>query len=496
MFGSGHLARITHMRRADTARPHGCKICGFLANHRLQAWLFLVGLAALVVATAANAQPYPVPPTWGGDIYSRPRLTGDWDGLRDELGKKGVVLDVDLLLTPQANMGGGRSIGGNFWGNVDYTLNIDTQKLGLWPGGFFKFQADTGFGSNIFQDVGAIVPVNTAALLPGINNRTTALTNATLMQFLSPQFGLVAGKINTLDLGVTEFYGDYRTQFMNAAFNFPMTLEQIPLSTFGGGVIGIPREDILLSALVLGPNGTPTSDSVSQAFDGRVLVLGSGQLTVKPFGLVGHQSVSVSWNDKERFSLTQDPTNLATLLLQERFPRLANPGPVLEGILAQTFPNLLVPARPANRTSSSWAMSYAFDQYFWQPDNDPKHGLGVFFGFGAADGNPNPIKYSLLAGLGGKGVVPGHPDDSFGIGLARTQFSNAFVPFLRQQFNLGLQHEDAIEMYYNISVTQWLNVTADLQVINPGLKKALNEFGQLANVDTAVVAGARVRVRF
>jgi porin len=70
------------------------------------------------------------------------------------------------------------------------------------------------------------------------------------------------------------------------------------------------------------------------------------------------------------------------------------------------------------------------------------------------------------------------------------------VPFLRQRLNLGLQHEDAIEMYYNISVTQWLNVTADVQIINPGLKKAINELGQLANVDTAVVTGARLRVRF
>ncbi|MBV9502016.1 MAG: carbohydrate porin, partial [Acidobacteriaceae bacterium] len=406
------------------------------------------------------------------------------------------VLDLDLLLTPQVNIAGGRNVSGNLWGNVDYTLNIDTQKAGLWAGGFLKFEADTGFGSNIFHDVGAIVPVNTAALLPGIDDRTTALMNASLMQFLSPQFGLVIGKINTVDLGVTEFYGDYRTQFMNAAFNFPMTLEQVPLSTFGGGVIGIPREDILLSALVLGPNGTPTSDSVSQAFDGSALVLGSAQFTVKPFGLVGHQSISFTWNDKERFSLTQDPTNLAVLLLQDRFPRLANPGPVLEGVLAQTFPALLVPARPANRTSGSWALSYAFDQYFWQPDNDPKHGIGLFFAFGASDGNPNPIKYAFLTGVGGKGVAPGRPDDSFGIGIARTQFSSDFVPFLRQQLNLGLQHEDAIEMYYNISVTQWLNVTADVQIINPGLKKALNEFGQLANVDTAAVAGARLRVRF
>ena len=127
-------------------------------------------------------------------------------------------------------------------------------------------------------------------------------------------------------------------------------------------------------------------------------------------------------------------------------------------------------------------------------------GLGItllclFFAFGASDGNPNPIKYSFLTGLGGKGVAPGRPDDSFGIGIARTQFSSDFVPFLRQQLNLGLQ-QDALEMYYSISVTQWLNVTADVQVINPGLKKALNEFGQLAHVDTAAVAGARLRARF
>jgi porin len=93
-------------------------------------------------------------------------------------------------------------------------------------------------------------------------------------------------------------------------------------------------------------------------------------------------------------------------------------------------------------------------------------------------------------------VVPSRPDDTFGLGFARTQFSSAFAPFLRQQLNLGLQREDAIEVYYNVAVTQWLNVTGDLQIVGPGIKKALNGVGQFANVDTAVVAGARLRVRF
>jgi porin len=63
----------------------------------------LLGLLLMLPAAVASAQPIDVPPTWGGDLWSRPRLTGSWFGLRDELGKKGVVFDVDLLLTPRAS---------------------------------------------------------------------------------------------------------------------------------------------------------------------------------------------------------------------------------------------------------------------------------------------------------------------------------------------------------------------------------------------------------
>jgi hypothetical protein len=35
---------------------------------------------------------------------------------------------------------------------------------------------------------------------------------------------------------------------------------------------------------------------------------------------------------------------------------------------------MLSPSNP----SGTWPMNYAFDQYFWQPDDDPKHGIGLF----------------------------------------------------------------------------------------------------------------------
>ena len=118
------------------------------------AWV-LLGLALLMALGPASAQPVDVPETWGGDFWSRPRLTGSWGGFRDELGKKGVVFDVDPLLTPQWVVSGGRETDAEFWGNADYTLNVDTGKLGLWPGGFLKVSADIGFGKTVFNASGA-----------------------------------------------------------------------------------------------------------------------------------------------------------------------------------------------------------------------------------------------------------------------------------------------------------------------------------------------------
>ncbi len=456
----------------------------------------LLAAGLLGYAVAARAQLLEIPPTWGGDFESRPRLSGNWGGARDELGKRGITLDVDLLATPQAVLSGGRSTGGGTWTNIDYTLQLDTAQAGLWPGGLFKISADTGLGTNVYSDSGAIVPVNTAAMLPGNNEHTTALTNATYLQLFSERFGAVIGKINTMDTGGFEFYGDYKRQFLNAAFVFPMTLQQVPLSAYGAGVIALPSADITASLMVLDPSGTPTSNDLGDAFQG-VIVTGSGQLTIRPRDLLGHQDVGFSWSNKERYALNQDPSNLATLLLKERYPRLANPGPVLEQFLERFFPGLLLPTQPAARKDSSWSVNYGFDQYLWQPEGDEQHGIGLFLSLGVSDGDPNPIKYAFLFGVGGKGVGASRPDDSFGIGIARTRFSSAFLPFLRERLDLGLEHEDALEMYYSYAATGWLTATADLQLVDLALKKTLSPTGTgLAGMNTSVVAGLRLQVRF
>ena len=457
----------------------------------------LVAVALLLSAGAASPQPVDVPPTWGGDFWDRPRLTGSWWGLRDELGKKGVVLDVDALLTPQGVLSGGKDTGWEFWGNADYTLNVDTGKLGLWPGGFLKVYGDTSFGDSVLKSSGAIVPVNTMALVPKPNEPTSALLNATFTQFLSPKVGLFGGKIFNLDLFKNEFAGDIRNQFMNTAIDIPTTLGFVPVSAYGGGVVVLPWEGVVLSAVALDASGTTTNNDISEAFDHGAMVTAGAKVTIKPFGLVGHHTVGGTWSDKTHLSLDQDPANLAKMLLFERFPRLADPGPILTQILQRFFPGLLTPVRPLNREDSTWSVYYSFDQYFWHPGGDQKRGIGMFFNFGASDGNPNPIKYSYAAGIGGNGAVPGRPLDNFGVAWTRTQFSDNFVPLLRRTLDLGLDHEDAVEIFYNAAITQWLRMSLDLQIVDPALKKTLNSSGTaLTNVDTAVVGGVRMYIRF
>src|SRR5262249_22472156 len=160
-------------------------------------------------------------------------------------------------------------------------------------------------------------------------------------------------------------------------------------------------------------------------------------------------------------SIQQDPSNIARFLARERFPKLNDPGPVLTDILQRFFPSLLVPVAPLNVETHAWNFYYNFDQYFWSPEGKPDAGVGAFFRFGISDGIANPVKYHYNVGIGGKNVVPRRPLDTFGIGWSRTQFSSDLVPFLRDNLDLGLKHEDAVEMYYNFGVTPWFNVTAD-----------------------------------
>jgi porin len=230
------------------------------------------------------------------------------------------VLDVDLLQTLQGVASGGRDDVATYWGTAEYTLNVDTQKLGLWPGGFLRVQGLSSFGQNINHASGALISPNFISLLPEPGNSTTGLMNLTFMQFLSPHFGVFLGKVSGLGADDNPFAHDYHTTFLNSGLGLNVALSLFPLTAYGGGLVILPWEGATFTVSVLDPHGTATDNNIGDAFQDGVLVAVEGRVTIRPFGLVGHQLLGGGWSNKERASLQQDPSNLARLLATNQFP--------------------------------------------------------------------------------------------------------------------------------------------------------------------------------
>jgi len=80
-------------------------------------------------------------------------------------------------------------------GRGNLTLNADTQKLGLWPGGFFMVEVEGNFGNDVNLHTGASMPVNSNQLYP-CERRPAEHPRGDVHQFLSPEIGLILGKLD------------------------------------------------------------------------------------------------------------------------------------------------------------------------------------------------------------------------------------------------------------------------------------------------------------
>src|ERR1700736_3102827 len=160
------------------------------------------------------------PPPVGGPWSSRPKLTGDWLGLREQLRDNGLTFDISSTQYYQGTASGGLQDRFRFGGRDDYIVNVDGQKAGLWQGLFINLHGETVYGDSVNADTGAVVPVNIGRAHPVFFGTETALTAVKFTQALSENFIVFAGKINTIDNVQQPFMPGRGLDagFMNAAF--------------------------------------------------------------------------------------------------------------------------------------------------------------------------------------------------------------------------------------------------------------------------------------
>jgi porin len=263
--------------------------------------IFLLTLSAhahIDAADAPSANPY------SGDLWTRSTLSGDWWGFRNQLADKGITLDMSLTQSAQGIVHGGKNTGWQYGGGRgDIILNLDTQKLGLWPGGFLNVEAEGNFipEDNLFKSIngrtGALMSVYSSQLFPTPSGDNFNLPALNFTQFLSPYFGLTIGKYATVTStsgDMNEFaHGKGDTQFMNTALNVnPILLTTVPYSTLGTGLIVLPTKDpqqAIVNFLVISTTGKASISGFDDLNDDNLSFMLEGRVRTDFFGLTGHQ---------------------------------------------------------------------------------------------------------------------------------------------------------------------------------------------------------------
>jgi porin len=396
--------------------------------------------------------------------FNSTKLTGDWWGERTKLAEQGITFDITATQYYQGVLGGGTNQSWKYGGLMDYRLHFDFQKMGLWEGAFVDVQLQHQFGEFINTDTGLLNPVNSDGALPVPDYRVVAVSQVKYTQFLSESLAVYFGKINTMN-GVAETAftgGEGKTTFMNASNIFqPVGYRTVPLSALGGGVVVfLPdvtvKDHSVLSFTVLGANGHPSTSGFNEDFEDGEAFLATYSQPSRFFDKPGNHLFLATYSTKDFTLLDQAP-------------------PWLTGAP-------YVDPTAFEKGNDSWSLMYNMHQYVYTEQEDETQGFGFFGRLGTADDKTSSIANFYGGGMGGKGMIDGRDNDTWGIGYFYTQLSNELGGAIKRNFG----DSQGVEVFYNFEFSKWLHVSPDFQIIEPSSK----------HVDRTYVAGFRVKMDF
>jgi porin len=90
----------------------------------------------------------------------------------------------------------------------------------------------------------------------------------------------------------------------------------------------------------------------------------------------------------------------------------------------------------------------------------------------------------VIAGIGGRALFFGRPQDSFGLGAFYYNLSDVLHNSLAP--SVGFHDESGVETFYSYTVTPWLHVAGDIQYINPAT----------GGNDNILISALRTQIRF
>ncbi len=430
----------------------------------------IANLAPVLLPFFNNGLLFGMPGTEVGDFWHRTQLTGDWGGFRTDLAHHGFFFDLYSISAYQNVTAGGLKTGDAFMQNTQLSINVDTGRAGLWPGGLFHFTVESRYGSspgNTFT-VGATAPQYYGLALPGpFFANDTLPTEYYLVQSLHPKFSVILGKLNVLYLADQTLFGDsYKYYFANFNFNKnPIALNFFNTTSLAAVGVWSPTDWFTLAGGVFDPN-SQANNLATDAFD-SVNLYGAIVFSYKIGGLPGQFMPQFNWTNKPKINLGSPFGGLS----QAQIPQAI-------GLLLGSPPT---ESLPTNFKSESWTVIANFSQYLFVKEDpaainqklksgQPLRGIGIFGRLGYAPEETNTVSRDASIAVFAHGLFAGRNYDSFGVGF----YYNAISGKLKDDINqltagtATAKDEKGIEVFYDFAVTPAIRLIPSYQHIwNP-----------------------------
>ena len=359
------------------------------------------------------------------------------DGLAAFIGglaENGIILSGDFAQHYQGVVSGGLRQTGRYGGLFSYGATLDFGKLGLTQGTLLQVNGQSSIGESINGDTGAtLLAANAMGLQPAFTQRATSLTDFLLTQFLSENFAVFAGRLNTFGGDMNAFaHGRGKTQFMHTALAInPTAFRVAPYVTYGAGFSILKDLVPIFSFSVIDPNNYSTRLDLDELFNDGVTLTAESRLPVEVFGRPGHVLVSGNWSNRTVINLNE----IARIPFSGSLP---------------------IPV-----TSDSWAIFGNFDHYLATYDKNNERGWGIFGRWGVADEDSNPIEWFLSTGVGGNSRLLGREQDTFGLGWFYAGVSDSLPGLIFPDDSQG------VEGFYGIGLSERIVLSPDAQWTRP-----------------------------
>jgi len=396
------------------------------------------------------------------DIWTAERLISDGLGIRPELQKIGLSVDLSYQQQWQQNFRGGKETHGTcrFTGSYDLTVELDFKQMGLiapetdFESGFY-IKAKGEYNRSIQEAVGSLSNPNSD---PGTKDQAIYVRKWWFWyKFFEEKLEFRLGVIQThKDLFDVSLYANHEDKdFLNrASFRNPT----IPHDAAMGAFVRVePVDWWYVQAAVFDAQAQRYHTQFDTAFHDQAWYIGMWETGLTPEWKTDKGPMP----GRYRIGFWYDPT------------------------VKEVFEELEEDEEPRMR-GGDLGIYGGLDQMIWKENDDPEdtQGLGVFTRAGGTSQDTHQVSCYWQVGASYKGLIPGRDEDVFGFAWSNLLISDRY----RRAIDPRATGETVYEWYYAWHLTPAIVISPDLQVItNPGGNKDARD---------AIIGGIRLRIVF